>query len=79
MYYNFLCGYQSALMAPTEILAVQHYNNMRELFKDTNVVVELLTGSITKKDKMPIYEDMGKVRQKLTEIGAMPPIDPVKE
>ena len=63
MYYNFLCGYQSALMAPTEILAVQHYNNMRELFKDTNVVVELLTGSITKKDKMPIYEDLknGKI------------------
>ena len=58
MYYNYLCGYQSALMAPTEILAVQHYNNMRELFKDTNVVVELLTGSITKKDKMPIYNDL---------------------
>ena len=58
MYYNYLCGYQSALMAPTEILAVQHYNNMKELFKDTNVVVELLTGSITKKDKMPIYNDL---------------------
>lgn len=58
MYYNYLCGYQSALMAPTEILAIQHYNNMKELFKDTNVVVELLTGSITKKDKMPIYNDL---------------------
>ncbi|MBR4671658.1 MAG: ATP-dependent DNA helicase RecG [Bacilli bacterium] len=58
MYYNYLCGYQSALMAPTEILAVQHYNNMKELFKDTNVAVELLTGSITKKDKMPIYNDL---------------------
>ena len=58
MYYNYLCGYQSALMAPTEILAVQHYNNMKELFKDTDVVVELLTGSITKKDKMPIYKDL---------------------
>ena len=63
MYYNYLCGYQSALMAPTEILAVQHYNNMKELFKDTDVVVELLTGSITKKDKMPIYKDLkdGKI------------------
>ena len=63
MYYNYLCGYQSALMAPTEILAVQHYNNIKELFKDTPVVVELLTGSITKKDKMPIYEDLknGKI------------------
>ncbi len=58
MYYNYLCGYQSALMAPTEILAVQHYNNMKELFKDTGVVVELLTGSITKKDKQPIYDDL---------------------
>ena len=58
MYYNYLCGYQSALMAPTEILAVQHYNNMREFFKGTGVVVELLTGSITKKDKQIIYDDL---------------------
>jgi len=58
MYYNFLCGYQSALMAPTEILAVQHYNNMRELFKDTGIVVELLTGSVTKKDKQVIYKEL---------------------
>ena len=58
MYYNYLCGYQSALMAPTEILAVQHYNNIKELLKDTPVVVELLTGAVTKKDKMPIYNDL---------------------
>ncbi len=58
MYYNYLCGYQSALMAPTEILAVQHYNNIKELFKDTGIVVELLTGAISKKDKQPIYEDL---------------------
>ena len=58
MYYNYLCGYQSALMAPTEILAVQHYNNIKELFRDTGLVVELLTGAISKKDKQPIYEDL---------------------
>lgn len=58
MYYNYLCGYQSALMAPTEILAVQHYNNMKELFKDTGIVVELLTGSVTKKDKQVIYNEL---------------------
>ena len=58
MYYNYLCGYQSALMAPTEILAIQHYNNIKELFKGKNVNIELLTGSITKKDKKPIYEGL---------------------
>ena len=55
MYYNYLCGYQSALMAPTEILAIQHFNNMKEVFKGTDINIELLTGSITKKDKQPIY------------------------
>ena len=51
MYYNFLCGYQSALMVPTEILAVQHYNNIKSLFKDENINVEILTGSVNKKEK----------------------------
>ncbi len=58
MYYNYLCGYQSALMAPTEILAVQHYNNIRELLKEGKVNVELLTGSISKKDKQEIYNGL---------------------
>ena len=58
MYYNYLCGYQSALMAPTEILAIQHFNNMKQVFKDTDINIELLTGSITKKDKQPIYKGL---------------------
>lgn len=58
MYYNYLCGYQSALMAPTEILAIQHYNNIKNIFKDTDINIELLTGSITKKDKQPIYKGL---------------------
>ena len=58
MYASFLSGYQSALMAPTEILAVQHYNNLKELLKDTNVNVELLTGSTLKKDKQRIYKEL---------------------
>ena len=58
MYYNSLCGYQSALMAPTEILAQQHYKNIKELFMGTNVNIELLTGSISKKDKSIIYNDL---------------------
>lgn len=58
MYYNSLCGYQSALMAPTEILATQHFHNIKELLKDTGIRIELLTGSITKKEKQFIYKDL---------------------
>ncbi|MBQ7136479.1 MAG: ATP-dependent DNA helicase RecG [Bacilli bacterium] len=58
MYYNSLCGYQSALMAPTEILATQHYNNIKEILKDTDVRIELLTGSVNKKDKQTMYKDL---------------------
>ena len=58
MYYNSICGYQSALMAPTEILAVQHFNNIKELLKDTDVRVELLTGSVNKKVKKDIYSEL---------------------
>ncbi len=58
MYANYLSGYQSALMAPTEILAVQHYENLKEIFKDTPVNIELLTGSITKQLKTEIYKEL---------------------
>jgi ATP-dependent DNA helicase RecG len=58
MYANYLSGYQSALMAPTEILAVQHYNNLLEFLKDTDVKVALLTGSTQKKDKVNIYNGL---------------------
>ena len=56
MYLNYLSGYQSALMAPTEILAIQHYNNIKELLKKTGISVELLIGSQSKKEKKDIYE-----------------------
>ena len=52
---NHECGYQSALLAPTEVLAEQHFNNFKSLFKDLNINVELLVGSVTKKDKEDIY------------------------
>ena len=58
IYMNYLSGYQSALMAPTEILAIQHYHNIRELFRDTPIQVELLTGSTTKKEKELIYQEL---------------------
>ena len=62
MYFNKLSGYQSALMAPTEILATQHYNNIKKLLGD-KVEVRLLIGSLTKKEKNIIYEELetGKV------------------
>ena len=58
MYANFLCGYQSALMAPTEILATQHFNNLVHFLKGTKVRVALLTGSTSKKDKNEIYKGL---------------------
>ena len=62
MYLNKISGYQSALMAPTEILATQHYQNVKKLLGDS-VNVELLVGSFTKKEKMRIYDDLqnGKI------------------
>ena len=56
MYMNYLSGYTSALMAPTEILARQHYDNIKDLFKDTNIKVELLVGSMKKSEKTRIYK-----------------------
>lgn len=58
MFANYLCGYQSALMAPTEILATQHYNNLVEFLKGTDINIALLTGSIPKKEKNEIYENL---------------------
>ena len=58
MYACFLSGYTSALMAPTEILATQHYNNIKKLFGDSKIKVELLTGSMTKKEKDEIHKKL---------------------
>lgn len=47
-------GYQSCLMAPTEILAQQHYASISALVKNMNVEIRLLTGSTKKKERLPI-------------------------
>ncbi len=47
-------GFQSVLMAPTEILAQQHYLSIKELTKSIPIKVELLTGSSTPKQRKPI-------------------------
>lgn len=51
-------GFQSALMAPTEILATQHYQTLSKFFKDTDIEVALLTGSLRKKQKDEIKEKL---------------------
>ncbi|NLZ49823.1 MAG: ATP-dependent DNA helicase RecG [Clostridiales bacterium] len=51
-------GYQTVLMAPTEILANQHYNEAVKLFSAFNVNIALLTGSVTAKNKAKLKEDI---------------------
>ncbi len=47
-------GYQAAMMAPTEILATQHYETLSKLFKDTDIRIALLTGSTRAAEKKAI-------------------------
>ena len=56
IYINYLAGYQSALMAPTELLAYQHYLNIKNIFKDYDIKVKLLTGKT--KNKKKLLEDL---------------------
>lgn len=51
-------GYQAAMMAPTEILAQQHFQTFDNLFKDKDVRVNLLTGSMTAKQKRLVLADL---------------------
>ena len=49
-------GFQSVLMAPTEILARQHYESSKKLFSKYNIKVELLVGSLKESEKKAIRE-----------------------
>ena len=51
-------GFQSVLMAPTEILARQHYESSKKLFSKYNIKVELLVGSLKESDKKAIREKL---------------------
>jgi len=51
-------GYQACLMAPTEILARQHFANIKELLNELPVPVELLTGSTKAKDRKKILNHL---------------------
>ena len=48
-YATYLNGFKTLIMAPTEILAQQHYGTFTKLFQNTDVKVELITGSTQKK------------------------------
>lgn len=63
IYANYLSKYQSALMAPTEILAVQHYEETKKIFSKFKLNIALLTSSTSNKDKKTIYEELenGKI------------------
>ncbi|MDO4542879.1 MAG: DEAD/DEAH box helicase, partial [Bacillota bacterium] len=53
-------GYQCALMAPTEILATQHYNSLVKLFQGVDINIRILTGSTTTTKKREIYEALAQ-------------------
>lgn len=56
-------GFQSAFMAPTEILARQHYETFSKLFENTDINVALLTGSLKESEKKKVRQDLsdGKI------------------
>ena len=56
LFMNYLSGYQGVLMAPTEILIKQHYENIKKILTDLNI--EILTGSTTKKARDKIIENL---------------------
>jgi ATP-dependent DNA helicase RecG len=71
-------GYQACLMAPTEILANQHFEGVSQLLEPLGVRVELLTGSVKKKNRVPLLEDLKSGELKFI-IGTHALIEPVVE
>jgi len=62
-YATFKNGYSSVMLAPTEILATQHFMALSKLFEPFNINVELLTGSLSPKEKNRVKVDLksGKI------------------
>ena len=56
LYMNYITAYQGVMMAPTEILAKQHYENMINLFKNFDLKIEILTSSTLKKTRSDIIK-----------------------
>lgn len=59
-YLNFLRNEQGALMAPTDILARQHYENAKSLFSHTPMRIELLVGALKEKEKQALKSRLAK-------------------
>ncbi|AEW85294.1 ATP-dependent DNA helicase RecG [Flavobacterium columnare ATCC 49512] len=53
-------GFQACIMAPTEILATQHFNGITELAKPLNINIKLLTASTKTSDRKIIHEELQK-------------------
>jgi ATP-dependent DNA helicase RecG len=68
-------GYQAALMAPTEILATQHYNGLRELCEPAGITVELLTGSTPAAKRAELHNALQEGRLQIL-IGTQALIEP---
>ncbi len=51
-------GFQACLMAPTEILSVQHYNGLHDLCKELNISIKTLTGSTKTSERKKIHESL---------------------
>lgn len=58
MYANYLAGYQSVLMAPTEVLAHQHLENAKAFLAPLNLNIASLVGSMTKKEKEEVKQKL---------------------
>ena len=58
LYANYVRGDQGALMAPTDALARQHFENAKKIFKDTKIRIELLIGATPASEKKRIYADL---------------------
>ncbi len=60
MYATVLSGYQCALLAPTEILAKQHYFTLKKLFRPTNLKIKVLYASLSSVAKKEILNELEK-------------------
>ena len=58
-------NFQACIMAPTEILSVQHYNNFKEICKLLNISIQILTGSTKALERRKIYDELENGELKL--------------